>query len=230
MSAPSTPQADLRSRLLVTLRAIRPSRRLDREAAEQIAERQATLLRRELGLSQVPALPVGLIASLPFIRVAHEKQLPTPGVLFGTRHGWVIALKAEDAAVRQRFSLLHEFKHLLDDPFLGDEIGQFGRHDQNVERVCNHFAACALMPRILLKRDWGSGIQRTEALAARYGVSLVAMEIRLRQIGLIAPLKHGQPVDLTTDERSALKARLSAAWTSAPPSRDSVARLNAAPI
>jgi Zn-dependent peptidase ImmA (M78 family) len=59
-------------------------------------------------------------------------------------------------------------------------------HDR-AERVAEHFAACLLMPRMWLKRDWGRGLQDVTALARRYKVSTTAMRIRLEQIGLVNP-------------------------------------------
>jgi Zn-dependent peptidase ImmA (M78 family) len=44
------------------------------------------------------------------------------------------------------------------------------------------------MPKMLLRRDWTSGMQEPARLARRYHVSRAAMEVRLRQIGLIEPI------------------------------------------
>lgn len=220
-----SPRSDRASRLLRRLRTLMPERQLEHDEALQIAERQAGVLRRELGLSEQLALPVEVIASLPFLRVALEAQMPTSGALLGTREGWVIAVKAEDATVRQRFSLLHELKHLLDDPYNGPEKARFSHHDPHAERTCNHFAACALMPRPALKRDWGNGIQKPTVLAARYGVSLAAMSFRLQEIGLVVRLRHGDRPELTPDEQRALTDRLARRWEQ-PTSATTIASLH----
>jgi hypothetical protein len=200
--------------LLVTLRALMPRRAtpLSVEEALQIAERQSGVLRRELGFQHIPALPASLVGALPFVRIAHE-PLPTPGLLLPTNRGWVIALNAADVATRKKFSALHELKHLLDDPFVAS-----ARHDPRAERVCNHFAACSLMPRVLLKRDWGNRIQNPAALAKRYGVSQSAMTIRLRDIGLVMVAHRGDRPDLSAGEIRLLTTRLERAWQSSPPS------------
>jgi hypothetical protein len=201
------------SGLLVTLRALMPRRAtpLTVDEALQIAERQAGVFRRELGYQQAPALPASLVGALPFVRVAHEPLLPTPGLLLPTTRGWVIALNAADIATRKKFSALHELKHLLDDPFVTST-----RHDPRAERVCNHFAACALMPRVLLKRDWGNRIQDPVALARRYGVSLDAMTIRLQNIGLVDIARRGHRADMSADEVRCLATRLAHAWQPGP--------------
>jgi hypothetical protein len=212
MTAAAAPvPRDEGSRLLDQLRQLMPRRQtpLSADEALQIAERQAGRLRVQLGFANRPALPAQVIAGLPFVRVAREPALPTPGLLLGTELGWVIALNAEDYATRQAFSLLHEFKHLLDDPFTPRASIE---HDRLAERVCNHFAACALMPRVLLKRDWGNGRQDVRALATRYGVSVEAMGIRLRTIGLAIQLPRGERPDLSTDELQRLSRRLARAW------------------
>jgi len=202
------------SRLLTALRELMPRRTtpLSPDESLQIAERQASRFRRELGLQQTLALPTSLVGALPFVRVTHEPLLPTPGLLLGTDHGWVIALNATDIRGRQRFSTLHELKHLLDDPFVAST-----RHDPLTERVCNHFAACALMPRMLLKRDWGNRIQDPAVLAKRYGVSLSAMAIRLRELGLVAPQRRGDRPNLSADELRRLAHRLERVWDSPEP-------------
>ncbi len=208
-AVPATAARDHGSRLLFVLRSLMPRRTtpLSDDESLQIAERQASRFRRELGLQQTSALPTSLVGALPFVRVTHEPLLPTPGLLLGTAHGWVIALNAGDITARQRFSTLHELKHLLDDPFVSST-----QHDPRAERVCNHFAACALMPRVLLKRDWGHRVQDPAVLAKRYGVSLSAMAIRLREIGLVAPLRRGDRPDISADELRRLTHRLEQVW------------------
>ena len=107
-----------------------------------------------------------------------------------TDTGWVIVLRAEEAKVRQRFSLTHELKHVLDDPFiewLYPTKNGYSPEDR-AERICDYFAACVLMPRMWIKRDWASGgIQDIARLARRYRVSQVAMAVRLAELKLLPP-------------------------------------------
>jgi Zn-dependent peptidase ImmA (M78 family) len=54
-----------------------------------------------------------------------------------------------------------------------------------VERICDYFAGCLLMPRPWLKREYCSGRQYLPDLAQAFGVSQAAMTVRLNQIGLV---------------------------------------------
>lgn len=53
------------------------------------------------------------------------------------------------------------------------------------ERVADYFAACLLMPKRIIKRRFGEGLQAPEELAAEFGVSPMAMRYRLQQLGLV---------------------------------------------
>src|SRR5665811_19525 len=134
-----------------------------------------------------PAVPESVVTDLPFVTVTRRPGFPTSGMATQTDSGWVIVLRAEEAKVRQRFTLLHEFKHVLDDPFI--EWLYPTRNDyspeERAERISDYFAACVLMPRMWIKRDWaGGGIQDIDRLARRYQVSRVAMAVRLSELRL----------------------------------------------
>lgn len=173
--------------LLERLRALVPPRALTPSEAKLIAERQASIL---LANAQIdcPAVPSDLITDLPFVTVTHRPGFPTSGMATQTDSGWVIVLRAEEAKVRQRFSLAHEFKHVLDDPFiekLYPAHGGYSAHER-AEWTCDYFAACLLMPRMWVKRDWaGGGIQDIDRLARRYRVSRLAMAVRLSELRLL---------------------------------------------
>ena len=130
------------------------------------------------------------MTDLPFLAVTHRPGFPTSGMATQTETGWVIVLRAEEAKVRQRFSLVHEFKHILDDPFiewLYPTKNGYSPEDR-AERICDYFAACVLMPRMWVKRDFaGGGIQDIARLARRYRVSQVAMAVRLAELRLLPP-------------------------------------------
>jgi Zn-dependent peptidase ImmA (M78 family) len=120
-----------------------------------------------------------------------------------TRTGWVIVLRAEETAARQRFSLAHEFKHVIDDPFiewLYPTRGGYSPEDR-AERICDYFAACLLMPKRWVIRDWGSGIQDTDILARRYNVSRVAMAVRLTELRLLQPTPRCAGTTRTGEQR-----------------------------
>jgi Zn-dependent peptidase ImmA (M78 family) len=58
--------------------------------------------------------------------------------------------------------------------------------EERAERVADRFAAALLMPKLQIRRDWTDGLQEVGILARRYNVSRPAMEVRLRQLGLLA--------------------------------------------
>jgi hypothetical protein len=177
------------TRLLARLRGLVPQRGLSPAEARQVAERQAAILLTHTGVEQ-PAVPESIVTDLPFLAVTHRPGFPTSGMATQTDSGWVIVLRAEEAKVRQRFSLIHEFKHMLDDPYiewLYPTRGGYSPEDR-AERICDYFAACVLMPKMWVKRDWaGGGIQDINRLARRYHVSSVAMAVRLAELRLLPP-------------------------------------------
>jgi hypothetical protein len=176
--------------VLATLRTMVPRRPLARREAEQLAERQADRLRSELGVLG-PVLPETALATLPWLTISRHDDLPTAGVVSPTDYGWIIVLRATDPMVRQRFTLAHELKHLLDDDLVDQlpgglypSTGGYSVHERT-ERICDRFAAALLMPRVLLRADWADGLQDIAKLARRYHVSRPAMGVRLSQLGLL---------------------------------------------
>jgi Zn-dependent peptidase ImmA (M78 family) len=175
--------------LLTRLRGLVPRRGLSPAEARQVAERQAAIVLTHAGVEH-PPVPDTIITDLPFVAVTRRQGFPTSGMATQTEAGWVIVLRAEEAKVRQRFSLIHEFKHVLDDPFIEWLYPTRDGYDpeDRAERICDYFAACVLMPRMWVKRDWaGGGIQDIDRLARRYQVSRVAMAVRLAELKLLPP-------------------------------------------
>lgn len=124
-----------------------------------------------------------------------------------TAHGWVVIIKGDEPKVRQRFSLAHEFKHIIDDALmtaLPDGLypaTTLYTADERAEKVADRFAAALLMPKILLRRDWTDGLQDIGVLARRYDVSRAAMEYRLRQLRLLGGTPRCTPHPRSTEER-----------------------------
>ena len=55
-----------------------------------------------------------------------------------------------------------------------------------LESACEYFAACLLMPRVWMKRAYfDDGIQDVPSLARLFGVSWLAMRVRLEQLGFV---------------------------------------------
>ena len=189
MTPTATPTSTQTLPILARLRELVPRRGLSPAEAKLIAERQATILLAHTGIDK-PAVPDSIVTELPFLAVTRRPGFPTSGMATQTDTGWVIVLRAEEAKVRQRFSLIHELKHVLDDPFiewLYPTRSGYSPEDR-AERICDYFAACVLMPKMWIKRDWaGGGIQDITRLARRYHVSQVAMAVRLAELRLLPP-------------------------------------------
>jgi Zn-dependent peptidase ImmA (M78 family) len=115
--------------------------------------------------------------------------IPVSGSTHWARGCWLIVLNESESIARQRFSLFHELKHVLDHQHIGylyPSSALMSSHDR-AEQMADYFAACVLMPKRWVKRDFGDRIQEPGALARRYGTSQMAMKYRLNQLGLVAP-------------------------------------------
>ncbi|MGL4299649.1 MAG: ImmA/IrrE family metallo-endopeptidase [Candidatus Neomicrothrix subdominans] len=170
-----------RTTVLKRLRALTPLREISFGEALKIAELQASTL--------VSLLTEGdtelQIADLPRIRITYE-DLAVSGSSHWNGRAWVITIAKGDSLARQRFTLMHEFKHIIDHGmtarlYLGDKRRT---GEQQAELTADYFAGCALIPKRDLKRAWGNGIQRTADLALCFGVSEPAIRVRLAQTGL----------------------------------------------
>lgn len=171
---------------VTALRDLVPIRPLTQTEALRIAELQADRLLK-LALVSSPAVPESIITELPKIEVRRVRPWPVAGCTDWIKSTWVIAINAADSPLRQRFTLAHEFKHILDDRFVDiiyPATASMSSHDR-AEMVCDYFAGCLLVPKVWLRRAWTSGIQRPEALAHHFQVSRSAIETRLSQTGLV---------------------------------------------
>ena len=166
------------TKILARLRSLNPPRGLDERTALSIAERQATLLLELTGALAAP-VPIRLLTQLPRIELART-QLPTSGVSYWTGSAWRLECNRAEPMVRQRFTLAHEFKHVIDHPLRDLLYADHGAR----ERVADHFAACLLMPKRLVVRAWCSGEQDLTQLAELFVVSTEAMSRRLATLGL----------------------------------------------
>ncbi len=181
------------------LRALAAIRPLTSHEERSLAEAQANLLLHLHNVAK-PPVPLKVIAKLPGMHVEYRHDAPLSGLAIHRRpHHWKIVIAAHEPQVRRRFSLAHEFKHVLDDPvirFIHEHLTA-EQHDRQAERICNYFAACLLMPATWLRRDWEDGKPGVRDLAGRYRVSAQAMGTRLNELGLkyqalpIRDLKEG---------------------------------------
>jgi hypothetical protein len=205
MTTTTNPESQLRQ-----LRSLMPTRSLLKHEAMRIAELQANRLLEAAGVDQ-PGTPTDIVAGLPFLQVIHRSELPVSGSAQWIKPRWIVLINSSEPMVRQRFSLMHEFKHILDHQTA--DYRTFGPDETEVgyrsELIADYFAACVLMPRRLVKRLWGEGVQHPRHLAAAFGVSDLAMRYRLQQLGLTERFarRHGRhqpsPPRIYWRERSA---------------------------
>jgi hypothetical protein len=164
-----------------------PDRPVSDLEARSIAERQAARFLLLSGITE-PHVPGSIIAGLPRVAIEVRPGLPQSGVTFWDNRAklWRIWLRAHDAPVRQRFSLAHELKHVIDNDVIAFAYPALGTRSsrQRAELICDYFAACLLMPRPWIKRAWVSGVQQLDDLADLFGVSTEAMARRLSDLGL----------------------------------------------
>jgi len=178
--------------VIAELRALMPRRAMTWSEAHSVAERQAALLLDLMHVAE-PPVPMFVVSSLAGISVDRRADWPTSGMAVTNGQGWRIVLCSSEPRQRQRYSLAHELKHVLDDPFNEQLYGHLtpDRRRQRAEALCNHFAACLMMPRPWIKHDWCGGLQRVATLARRYYMSQQAVRRRLAELGL-APVRDHQ--------------------------------------
>ncbi|MGN6588653.1 MAG: ImmA/IrrE family metallo-endopeptidase [Solirubrobacterales bacterium] len=166
-----------------------PDRALAPWEARSIAERQAHRLHALLRITE-PPFPTEAIASLPRVAIHYLPARHLSGAISWRRGMWRILINSRDGRGRQRFSLGHELKHLIDHPQRKAiyRDSRFGTADAAAERAADYFAACLLMPRAWIKRCfYDEGFRDPAVLARRFGVSAPAMRYRFDQLGLLEP-------------------------------------------
>jgi Zn-dependent peptidase ImmA (M78 family) len=174
--------------VIAQLRDRMPIRALTVAESLRMAELQATRF-LDLSAIEAPPVPEKIISALPRIQVTRLSPSPVSGAAQWSRGRWLIVVNGAEPIGRQRFSIAHEFKHVLDNPFievLYPPVAGMSSRDR-AEQVCDFFAGCLLTPRMWVKRAWVDGHQDIRGLAKRFQVSQAAMQVRLLQIGLLEP-------------------------------------------
>lgn len=144
---------------LASLRSLTPRCELSFDDVRSVAERQAALLVQLLD-ANANGIEEAHIAAMPRLQIVRE-LLSTSGLSYWSGQAWVIVLNSADSVQRQRFTLLHEFKHIIDH----HDSKRLYRSDWEAERAADYFAGCALMPKRDLKRIFCNVTQRLDALA-----------------------------------------------------------------
>ncbi len=162
------------------LRSLSPRARLTRADARVLAEHQANALIEAIGSSD--GIHERHLSMLPRIRIEYD-ELPTSGLSYWNGIEWMLVINKDESPARQRFSMLHEYKHVIDHV---DRVVLYAS-EEDAERAADYFAGCVLMPKREMKRLFCGGLQRPEDLAEHFGTSAAAVRVRLDQIGLIDP-------------------------------------------
>lgn len=195
--------------LLAELRDMLPSHLGSEKQSSALAERLALRMRKRLDLDEDFPFPSSAIDHLPRIEVLTKLDLQDPNGqtqsgLSGWdphRRIWVIAINGSEYPLRQRFSLMHEYAHVI--------LGQAARtptalerflpgvgtyaSSERLENLCDRFAANLLMPRPLMKRAWTAGHQDVTVLSRLFGVSKMAMRHRLHDLAFVEPVRRHRP-------------------------------------
>jgi hypothetical protein len=137
-------------------------------------------------LANQRAVPVQFV---PSHKLGEESGLTTNHIGGKLR----VFINEAEPHVRQRFSLLYEFKHVLD---FNDadrlhaklDSGNSQMQHDAIERIANEFAAQVLIPTGMVKRHWFL-TQNKELMATMFDVSVEAMTTRLERLGLIGEPK-----------------------------------------
>jgi Zn-dependent peptidase ImmA (M78 family) len=151
-----------------------------------------------IGLSK-PPVDLSAIAQRLGVEIRlFELGAEVSGILYRDGDRKVVVVNNKHSNVRQRFTIAHELGHLIlhkGEPVHVDEGFRVNLRDprsataEEVEEIeANAFAANLLMPSTWLKRDIDSDQldpgdeEQLGKLAARYGVSLHAMALRLASL------------------------------------------------
>jgi Zn-dependent peptidase ImmA (M78 family) len=184
----STDSLQPETSVLAALRQLIPRRPLTLDEALRLAELQANrLLQLRNGLD-IP-VPTTVVTELPRITVEHDPDLPAHAASGCSdwdyrRHRWVISLNPTEPRRRRRFTVLHEYKHIVDHGSPGIRPSRYPYQRPTAEIVADYFAGCVLIPKRQLAAAYYDGIQRPADLAQLFDVSKEAIQVRLAQIGL----------------------------------------------
>lgn len=194
--------------VLGNLRALSAAQgRITFPEALRMAERQANWLLGLYGLNSGP-VPTEAISDLPKISVEYTNALVWGASFWNAnRQVWVIHLSNAEPPAHNRFTLAHEFKHIVDH---GRQTLLYRGTRQSdpaaqAEQAADYFAGCLLVPRKFLKSAWEEGIQTTGELAEIFQVSEYTIGNRLRQTGLVTQhhLRHlPSPLPFIADDES----------------------------
>lgn len=145
------------------------------------------------GVKTVP-VPIEEIASKLGMKISRAPSKEFSGLLIRKDDSALIGVNSTEALVRQRFTIAHELGHYYLHPQKDTFVDYRDNKTETVytprEREADMFAAALLMPRDQIEKDFralaktGFAEAELEKLAARYEVSLKAMQLRLWNLNL----------------------------------------------
>lgn len=159
------------------------------------AKQQAQKILKDCHITTSP-IPVEKIVEKYGIQIRYAPGEEFSGILIKKGNGkTLMGINSEEAKVRRRFTIAHELGHFFLDP---KNISIDYRKNHNAtkkslkEKQVDYFAACLLMPKSLLEKDFKTITKGTlffeihlKSLANQYQVSKPAMYYRLVYLNLI---------------------------------------------
>lgn len=149
-------------------------------------DRQAREVLVQLGITR-PPVPENVVVYLGDVVIERMDWKELVGAVHRVEGKWVIGLNQNDSIARQRFTLMHEFKHALDGLRTVRDFRQYrkGMPKPLEEYLADRFAGQILMPEAWVRDTWRK-LPHLGRLAWRFGVSPEAMRVRLAELGLAA--------------------------------------------
>jgi hypothetical protein len=150
---------------------------------DELAESLADAFFSAIEMSREPHVDIFKAARRAAVDKIEFGSILSDGRIENTPGYTRITLKARSSRDRQRFTLAHELGHvLLDDPAVALEVRRAYPELDDVERLCEVFAAELLMPRAWIERDFSAlpqGFDTLGYLARKAGVSMSAALVQL---------------------------------------------------
>jgi hypothetical protein len=180
--------------LLSELRAVLPDHELNLAELLVLLDQLAGRL-RAVTSTVTDVLPIDVISSQSPFRF-EDTDLPLSGFSFwdSEAHQWVIRLNEDESEHMRRFTIFHEFGHIL---WHGWETKLFPRlakinRDRLAEHAADIFAGEALMPKSHVTRLYRAGVRDPAALAHHFEVSTSTMRWKLAQMDLPTLVTRGE--------------------------------------
>jgi predicted transcriptional regulator len=183
--------------LISELRDMAPKKPLSYGQSIQLARLQAARIRQWVQ-AEAPAINLIWLVKQRLVPVhfvpAHRLGDTTSGLTTDEVDGRLqVFINDNEPRVRQRFSLLHEFKHVIDFDDAETLHSRLGSGDakvqaQMIETIANDFAAHVLMPSLMVKRAWYE-VHDLAPVARRFNVSVEAMNTRLEKLNILGEPK-----------------------------------------